>query len=218
MQYAGNVEFRRMRSGSCTLDSRVHVVRHQNLLWRTAACLRQKSVDVLHPSLRGLVTDTAQFSGTRRAPHCLSKSQCSSKERANRIQRSVSCSWWETDATSRVVPQRSTRPRKSCRAWLRPQVSFELEPPVEVPTIVSLGQQHRVPDRSKRNRARAREVCAKLEPQARAQETASEEWNRTPRPDAVTSCFDAFLLFFVQPERYHVEDGWDLWSHAPLMV
>mmetsp|Transcript_8270 Transcript_8270/g.22938 ORF Transcript_8270/g.22938 Transcript_8270/m.22938 type:complete len:211 (+) Transcript_8270:65-697(+) len=156
MQCANRMDSRRSR-GSCELDSAVHMVRLANLRWRLSACASDTPQD-LPPSLRGLVTDTAKLSRTVQAPACLSRYR-TRRNPPVRNQRSMSWSSIETDTVCRQTAGRLLGHRAG-RPWARPQrVSFDRHPPIEVPTITSLGLQHRVPDRV---RVKARRRCRKL--------------------------------------------------------
>lgn len=97
-------------------------VRLDNLRWRLSACdhIEQES---LPPPLRGLVTDTAMLSGGTKADPCFPL-------------RSHSWDSRKLDAGSRKGVVRAVRSEGSTRLCLHPAVSFDPNPPVEVPTFV----------------------------------------------------------------------------------
>jgi len=99
-------------------------IRLDNLRWRLPACDHVKSCG-LPPSLRGLVTDTAMLSGQ-------------GKTATRSSLRSHSCSSVKSD-WSRQAAVHSVHYQACERLREHPAVSFDPQPPVEVPTFVCRG-------------------------------------------------------------------------------
>lgn len=162
-----------------TLDS----VRLDNLRWRLSACRQIEPLD-LPPSLRGLVTDTVRLSSQARAPPCWWPARETPRVRT---QRSQSWSSRETGAGSWQSAVSSSNLRRV--PSLRRGVSFDPEPPVEVPTIISRGLQLRVKDRITRHRDRPIRRMKSRRCAVVVVSTLSKRKLRTRRVVPKNSCF-----------------------------